>query len=222
MGQRREPRKELKVSVRIFGTDAQGKAFSETVSTLNVSRDGALLEGIQANLKPGDIVGLSYGSHKARFGVKWVGQPNTPRAHHVGLVNLTTEKPIWDFPLPAPGMDEHGRHSVPVGERRNSPRLKCANSVELHPDGQTSLIWGNVVELGMGGCFVEMPIPLRQGAKLKVGLWIQEAKLWMRAKVVSSRPGFGVGVQFTEISDPDKETLKSYLQSISRLRIPGL
>ena len=47
MGQRREPRKELKVPVRIFGTDVNGKTFSENLFTVNVSREGAKLEGVR-------------------------------------------------------------------------------------------------------------------------------------------------------------------------------
>jgi len=221
MGQRREPRKEVQVSARIFGTDIHGKAFSENVSTLNISREGVLLGGVQAELKVGETVGLSYGANKARFSVKWAGKPNTPKEHQVGLQNLTTEKPLWDFPLPHPGMDEYGRHA-PGGERRKTPRLKCMNSAEIHPDSQSSQIWGKVVELGLGGCFLEMPIPLRKGENLKLGLWIQETKLWMRAKVVNSRPGFGVGVQFTEISDKDAESLKTFLNSLSPIRMPRL
>lgn len=221
MGQRREGRKILQVPVRIFGTDSRGKPFSEHVSTLNISQTGVLLSGVQADLNAGETVGLSYGPNKARFSVKWIGRPGTPQAHQVGLLNITTEKPVWDFPLPAPTIDPHGR-DVPRGERRMSPRLKCMNSVELHPEEQGSPIWGKVVELGMGGCFIEMPIPLRQGAKLKMGLWIQESKIWMRAKVVSSRPGFGIGLQFTEIAPPDKEALRAFLRGISNLRIPGL
>jgi hypothetical protein len=38
MGKRREPRKNAQVPVRIFGTDAQGKIFSEKVSTSTVSK----------------------------------------------------------------------------------------------------------------------------------------------------------------------------------------
>jgi hypothetical protein len=221
MGQRREGRKDVQVPVRIFGTDVRGKPFSENVSTQNISHTGVLLSGVQAQLNPGDTVGLSYGSNKARFSVKWAGKPGTPTEHHLGLLNITTEKPVWDFPLPGTSIDPHGRNG-PVGERRTSPRLKCMNSVELQPDGQSSPIWGKVVELGVGGCFVEMPIPLREGAKIKMGLWIQEKKIWLRAKVVSSRPGFGIGLQFTELAEPDKQSLKLFLRSISNLRIPGL
>lgn len=48
MGQRREPRKAVEVSVRIFGTDAGGKIFSQSVTTVDVSRNGLRLCGVQA------------------------------------------------------------------------------------------------------------------------------------------------------------------------------
>ncbi|PYV59269.1 MAG: hypothetical protein DMG98_05965 [Acidobacteria bacterium] len=37
--------------------------------------------------------------------------------------------------------------------------MKCSISVELHCDGQP-VIWGKASDLSVGGCFVEMPIPL--------------------------------------------------------------
>jgi hypothetical protein len=64
------------------------------------------------------------------------------------------------------------------------------NSAELHAEGQTAP-WGKATDLSAVGCFVEMPIPLKQGTLLKVGLWIQKDKLWLNGKVASSRPGFG-------------------------------
>jgi len=42
MATRREPRKEIRVRVRIFGTDFDGKAFNQNVLTVNVSRAGAM------------------------------------------------------------------------------------------------------------------------------------------------------------------------------------
>ncbi|HVO79176.1 MAG TPA: PilZ domain-containing protein [Terriglobales bacterium] len=216
MGQRREPRKEITVPVRIFGTDAHGHPFSENVSTRNVSREGANITGIKAEIKVGEIIGLTYGKNKGRFCVKWVGQPGTPQAGRIGMLNLSPEKSLWDFPLPSPSFDEFGRQAMGV-ERRKHTRLKCVNSVELQPGGATAPIWGKAVDLSIGGCFVEMPIPLPVGTKLKLGLWINEVKLWATATVVNSRPGFGIGIQFTEISAEDTERLKKFLQSMTRI-----
>ena len=60
MGKRREPRVDKAVPVRIFGTDTNGQIFSEKLNTLNVSRHGAELGGVQAQLKMGEIIGLTY------------------------------------------------------------------------------------------------------------------------------------------------------------------
>jgi len=216
MGQRREPRKEIKVAVRLFGTDAYGRPFSSAVSSIDVSRNGVRVSGVEVEVKPGEILGLSHGSNKGRFSVKWVGARGTPQQGQIGLLNLAPEKPLWDFITPSPAVDEYGRHS-PSTDRRKHPRLKCTISVELNPEGQAAPIWTKASELGMGGCFVEMPIPLKAGTKLKIGLWIKDEKLRLSGKVVSSRPGFGIGVQFLEVSPEDHARLAKYLQSITRI-----
>ena len=216
MGQRREPRKEIAVPVRIFGTDANGRPFSENVSTFNVSREGASIAGVQAQIKAGEIIGLTYGKNKGRFSVKWVGQPGTPHAGRIGVVNVSPDKTMWDFPLPSPSFDEFGRQAMGA-ERRKHTRLKCMNSVEIHPGNAAAPIWGKAVDLSVGGCFIEMPIPLSVGTKLKLGLWVRETKLWATAKVVNSRPGFGIGIQFAEMSPEDADRLKQFLQGMTRI-----
>jgi hypothetical protein len=69
----------------------------------------------------------------------------------------------------------------------------------------------------MGGCFLEMPNPLPQGTQIKIALWVNDAKLWATGKVVTSTPGFGIGVQFIEISEQDKGQLQRFLESTVRI-----
>lgn len=216
MGQRREPRKEIKLTVRLFGTDVHGRPFSANLTTIDVSRSGVRVGGADIEIKPGEIVGLAQGANKGRFTVKWVGTAGSPRQGQIGLANLAPEKPLWDFLTPSPAIDEYGRNAQ-ASDRRKYPRLKCTLSVELHPEGQTAPIWGKAADLSLGGCFVEMPIPLNAGTKLKIGLWIGEQKLRLVGKVVSSRPGFGIGIQFLEVSADDTERLRNYLQSMTRI-----
>lgn len=216
MGKRQEPRTETALPVRIFGTDADGRVFSENVVTVDISRSGAKLKGVQARIKPGEIIGITHGAHKSRFQVKWVGQSGTPRAGQIGVMNATPEKYIWDVALPAPAMDPFRRQSA--SDRRQHPRMQCVNSVQLQPDGQAAPIWGKAADLSLGGCFVEMPVPLPIGTKLKISMWLSQSKLSLRGKVVNSRPGFGIGVQFVEIKEPDAVQLRQFLQSISQVR----
>jgi len=216
MGQRREPRTQSRLPVRIFGTDQDGRPFSENVFTVEVSREGARLEGVQARVKVGEIIGLAHGPNKGRFRVKWTGQSGSSAQGQIGLQNVDPQKALWSVALPEARVDSFGRQSKGA-ERRLHPRLKSTSSVELHPDGQTAPIWGKASDLSLGGCFVEMPMPLKVGTSLKVGLWIKDSKLWASGKVVNSRPGFGIGVQFTAMTPEDADRLRSFLQSMSRL-----
>jgi len=216
MGKRREPRKEISVPVRIFGTDSGGQIFSEKVNTVNVSRHGAELSGVKALLKAEEIVGLTYGLNKGHFRVQWVGPPATPKAGHVGLLNLSPEKVLWDFPLPLATLDATVREAQ---DRRRHPRIKSNNSVEIYPSGQNTPIRARTADLSMGGCFIEMSTPLSVGTAVRLGLWVGETKLWINGKVVSLAPGFGNGVTFLQVGEMEQAELKKFLSSLTRLPI---
>jgi len=214
MGKRREPRKEIRVPVRIFGTDTAGQIFSEKVFTVNVSRNGVELTGVKAQPPVKEIVGITYGQNKIHFRVMWVGEAGTPKLGHVGLLNLSPEKAFWDFPLPGPTVDGVARD---VHDRRAYPRIKCANSVEIHLKNQEAPIRARTADMSLGGCFIEMSSPLPKSTEIRIAVWIKELKLWAEAKVITSTPGYGVGVQFTQMSESDRAVLKQFLDSMVRI-----
>ncbi len=232
MGKRQEPRHPIRIPVRIFGTDAAGKPFSENVYSFDISHQGARLDGVQTRLKLDEIIGLSHGENKGRFTVKWLGAEGTATAHQVGLVSASPDKNVWDTSLPsagadsfnepaaAPRPDRRGPDRRQSADRRQTGRLKCVVSVQIIPDGQSAPIWGKAVDLSSGGCFIEMPIPLQKGTKLTLGIWINENKLRAVGRVVSSRPGFGIGVQFSEMSQQDSDQLYDFLKSITQIPSP--
>lgn len=210
MGKRREPRKTVAVPVRVFGTDSAGKIFSETVTVLDVSQSGARLGGVRAAIKVDEIIGLTYGKNKVHFRVKWVGTPGQPSEGQVGLQNLNPQKLLWDFPLPQSIVDNFR----PTVDRRRSPRVKCSLSVELHRDGEP-VIWGKASDISLGGCFVEMPIPLPVEATFTIAIWLGETKLRLPAQLASSSPGFGSGVRFTQTSAEARAFLQQHMFSIA-------
>src|SRR6478736_2173434 len=211
MGKRREPRKAAQVPVRIFGTDANGKIFSEKVVTATVSKNGVRLDGVHTTLKADETVGITYGTAKIHFRVKWVGVPGTPTAGAVGLENLTPERPIWDFPLPEGDIDTFREDSR--RDRRTSPRVKCSVSVELRSEDGLAT-WSKAADLSVGGCFVEMPIPMNQGTKFEITLWIFGSKLKLNAVVVSSAPGYGIGVKFLDVLTKDRESISNCMKTL--------
>src|SRR3954468_21797880 len=65
-------------------------------------------------------------------------------------------------------------------DRRQHPRIKCFVAVELHVDDATSPIWGNLSNTSAGGCLVETANPVRPGAKVEIGLWVPNGKIWIK------------------------------------------
>jgi len=126
MVSRREPRKDVRVPVRIFGTDAAGKTFNENVFTVNVSRGGAMVIEVKTQLKIGEVIGIVYGKSKSRYEVRWMGIPATPQQNLAGLQSVKSEEIIWDFPLPATTEDLVRARSL--NERRQHPRRSPSNS----------------------------------------------------------------------------------------------
>jgi PilZ domain len=211
MGKRREPRKQIQVPVRIFGTDSSGQMFSAKALTVNVSQQGIELSGVECQLNLDEIIGLTYGKNRAHFRIKWVGQPSTPKAGHVGLLNVSPEKPLWDFPLPSAMPDNHQPEVV---QQRRHPRFKCQNSVEIHAQEGASF-WATIADLSVGGCYVEMAIPLQTGNKIRVGIWIGETRAWADCEVAYSTPGCGVGLRFIRISESDLERIRQFLAQLA-------
>jgi len=215
MGNRRQTRNETRVPVRIFGTDRDGQIFSEKAFTVNVSQQGVELGGVQAQPRPDEIIGLTYGQAKGHFKVKWVGEAGSPKVGHLGLLNLSPDKPLWDFPVPASldGVDDE------VFERRVHPRLKCATSVEIYPSPQQAPIRARTGDISLGGCFIEMSTPLPKGTEARIAIWVKDIKLWAKAEVVSIAPGYGISVKFLAMSDPDRNQLQQFMDSQVRLAV---
>ena len=87
---------QVRLQVRIAGIDASGRALLQMVPTRNISRQGALLAGIQGKLKLGEIIAITYKNSKARFRVTWMGDAGTEGAGQIGVQSLEPEKCIWD------------------------------------------------------------------------------------------------------------------------------
>jgi hypothetical protein len=211
MGKRRQFRNEIQLPVRIFGTDSSGRVFSEKAVTVNVSQLGAELSGVKPQLNLDEIIGLTYGTNRVHFRVKWVGKLGTSQSGHVGLLNISPEKPLWDIPLPVSTPDKYQRQAT---EGRQHPRFRCNNSVELHTENGANF-WATIADLSVGGCYVEMAIPLPPGSRVNVGIWIGETKVWADCEVAYSTPGSGIGVKFIRVSEADLDRIRQFVESLA-------
>ncbi|PYU03069.1 MAG: hypothetical protein DMG34_14230 [Acidobacteria bacterium] len=87
-------REALRVFVR--GKDRSGNPFSQSSYTLDISEDGARLDGVAYLTTPGEVIEVKRRWHgKARFRVAWIGQIGTSESNQVGICTMDSGKLPW-------------------------------------------------------------------------------------------------------------------------------
>jgi hypothetical protein len=99
-------------------------------------------------------------------------------------------------------------------EHRKNPRYRCQNSIEIHIHNGASF-WATLADLSLGGCYVEMPIPIDPGTKLSLTIWCGQDKARAEGEVAHRTPGFGIGIRFTQISDRDLDLIRLFLGKLT-------
>jgi hypothetical protein len=104
-------------------------------------------------------------------------------------------------------------------DRRRHPRIKCFVAVELRVDDAPDPIWGNLSNTSVGGCLVETASPVKSGAKVEIGLWLANGKIWVKGFALSgivtrSGPATGVRVRFDGMSSGGRDSLREFLKFV--------
>ena len=98
---RKKPRVPKTLRVIVKGTDPRGHPFAQSAYTVDLSEDGARLDGVGFLTTPGQTIEVRRLWRKARFRVVWIGQIGSSESNQVGVV-LQSEKNIWRVELPKP------------------------------------------------------------------------------------------------------------------------
>jgi hypothetical protein len=104
-------------------------------------------------------------------------------------------------------------------DRRRYHRIKCYVAVEIHIEGVEEPVWGNLANVGRGGCLVETSGAVPAGKALEIGLWVASGKIWVKGVIISgvathSAASFGVRVKFSEAQLSEKEHLREFLKFV--------
>jgi hypothetical protein len=98
-----------------------GRPLDQRVMTINISRRGALLEGVHGMLRPDDVVSLSRLHKKERFRVAWVGEDNSPAAGQIRVEAVDPNTAFWNEVLEATaeaGLESASLHGSGTGARQ--------------------------------------------------------------------------------------------------------
>lgn len=109
--------------------------------------------------------------------------------------------------------------STMPADRRRFTRMKCNVAVEIRVEGIYAPIWGNLVNVGRGGCLVETARVVPANKALEIGLWVASGKIWVKGVVINgvssgSTTSSGARVQFSRAQLSEKEHLREFLKFV--------
>lgn len=99
--------------------------------------------------------------------------------------------------------------------QRKHPRFTVRAPIEIHTEGSNTPIRCATSDLSLGGCYVETMFPFSIGTELELKLQL-EGTLLIHAKVVTSFPLVGNGIQFVKILPDDLAELTAFLDSAAK------
>ncbi|MFY9905664.1 MAG: PilZ domain-containing protein [Terriglobales bacterium] len=136
-------------------------------------------------------------------------------ANPAPLAALPRPEPIQ----PTPPFEPDLFTPILQSDRRRFQRIKCYVAVEIHIEGVYEPVWGNLANVGRGGCLVETASSVPAGKALEIGLWVANGKVWVKGVIISgvatrSAPSYGVRVKFSEEELSGKEHLREFLKFV--------
>lgn len=73
-----------------------------------------------------------------------------------------------------------------------------------------------VRNMSMGGLFIETPLPQLAGAQTRLDFLVPEGQIRADAEVRHARPGAGLGLKFTALSEQDRPKLAALVTRLRR------
>jgi diguanylate cyclase (GGDEF)-like protein/putative nucleotidyltransferase with HDIG domain len=98
--------------------------------------------------------------------------------------------------------------------RRLYPRMKCRVTIELRPEADEAPVLGNLIDVSLGGCYVETSALMAPGSQLKVIFSIDDGRLQAAGSVVRIDPGTGIAIQFNDMNREDRDKMHRVLEFV--------
>jgi hypothetical protein len=206
----KEPRLTVDLPVRVWGMTAEGRPFSQFARAQNISSEGALITGLESELKVGDMIGVQCDDRKTRCTVVWVLNTGPVKKNQVGVKLIADQECPWKPYLSLDGATV----TIAASNRRRWPRHKVTLPLELRGERLKAPLRINSTDVSGNGCYVESMQPLPAGTVLKVDFWMDSEHISITALVRTSDPGVGNGIEFTGMADHTKERVQAYLDAI--------
>jgi hypothetical protein len=213
--QRPDPRISAYLDVRVWGMSANGQTFNQHVRARNISSSGALLSGLEHELKVGDIVGVQYDGLKSRCKVIWIMDTGPIQKFQAGVQIVSGQDCPWKSQL---SPDQIAPPPEP-SNRRKFARHRVSFPLEVRDERVATPMRVNATDISGNGCYVETILPLALGTTLRVDFWIDSEKFSTSAVVRTSDPGVGMGIEFIGLTHDNKMRVQAHLDKVDPLTV---
>ena len=92
---RREPRTHVDLALTVWGVDTKGDRFLQQAHARDISLSGALLSGLDAELRCGDVIGIVYAGNKARYRIVWVREGGNGLKVQAAVQRIAPDECPW-------------------------------------------------------------------------------------------------------------------------------
>jgi len=208
------PRATLDLRIRVWGMGSNNQPFHQNAIAQNVSATGACINGLEHEVKVGDVIGLQYEAKKARCKVIWVMEAGGLKKVQVGVQLVVDQECPWLALLPA-----EIRSNLPVptpDNRRRFQRHKISFPLEFRDERVNTPMRVNATDISGNGCYVETVMPLPVSTVLRVDFWIDGEHITASATVRTRDPGVGMGIEFTGLPDDTKKRFQAHLDKLDQ------
>jgi hypothetical protein len=187
------------VCIRVWGMGASGKPFNETACLRAFTRSSAVISGLP-ELVLGDVIGVQCDEAKARAQIIQMHNGN------VEIRLLANQACPWENLLKGSG------GQIPL-ERRQRNRHETWFPIELTNPVTRMPMRVVATDVSGRGCYVQTMLPAAKGTRWLLGFWLDDRKVEGECVVKTHDPAFGMGMEFSGLTDDQQERLEKFLSA---------
>lgn len=210
------PRATMDLRIRVWGMGSNDQPFHQNAVAQNISATGACINGLEHEVKVGDVIGVQYEARKARCKVVWVMEAGGLKKFQVGVQLVADQECPWLAQLPA---DVRSNVSAPSADnRRRFARHRISFPLEFRDERVNTPMRVTATDISGNGCYVETVMPLPISTVLRLDFWIDQEHVTASANVRTRDPGVGMGIEFTGLPYESKVRFQAHLDQLD----PGI
>jgi hypothetical protein len=240
---RKETRIQTSLPICVTGINTEGQCFKQDAVATDISIGGALVTGVQQQMRCGDAIRITFNGIEARFRIVWLSEAG-PYNYKIAVHKFDPDDCPWTESLTA--RESKSEPAEPTGNSLifNEKTAALSNRVEkpgiekpyrqtrrwrrrkldvpirviIRRSDKTSLFDGRGNELSEGGMALTAGVELLPGDTIDIEFTPPYSGLPIRhTGVVRNRTGYRYGIEFLTNSSKDAEQTERLLTMLTSM-----